>query len=76
MDIAVIPAYVAQGVGVALLPDRGPSPAHPGLRAVPLAGDGVSCQLAVASANTRGLPRAAEALLRLLPAHLADGPGF
>ena len=76
MDLAAIPLYVANGLGVALLPDGFADEAGLPIRAVPLAGAGLSWTLSVVSAHGRRISRAAQAFLELLPEHTRDGTSW
>ena len=71
-DLSTIPRYVAHGVGVALLPSA-LAGADRSVRAVALADVGLHWTLSVVTAAGRPPSRAAEALLRLVPAHVRFG---
>jgi DNA-binding transcriptional LysR family regulator len=72
-DLSTIPGFVAHGVGVAFLPSVLAGTELP-VRALRLADADLRWTLSVVSAAGRPLSRAAEAFLRLLPAHVRQGP--
>ena len=74
-DVATVPAYVAHGVGVAFLPRAMASIDLP-VTALRVADADLRWTLSVVSAHGRPLSRAAEAFLRLVPAHTRPGPFF
>jgi DNA-binding transcriptional LysR family regulator len=69
MDLATMPQYVANELGVAILPDSFAAGAELPIRAVPFAGVDLTWTLSVASARGRPLSRAARAFLDLIPHH-------
>ncbi len=75
VEIAAIPKFVEQGLGVALL-----APEFIGaelrVRAVPLAEKSARWTLCVGSSSTRPLTAAVARFLELIPAHLAPERGF
>ena len=74
-DVATVPAYVAHGVGIAFLPRAMASIDLP-VVALRVEDADLRWTLPVVSAAGRPLSRAAEAFLRLVPAHTRPGPYF
>ena len=72
-DLSTLPQFVASGVGVAFLPSALTTTELP-VRALGLADADLRWTLSVVTAAGRPLSRAAEAFLRLLPAHVRTGP--
>jgi DNA-binding transcriptional LysR family regulator len=72
-DLSTLPQFVASGVGVAFLPSALASGELP-VRALRVADADLRWTLSVVTAAGRPLSRAAEAFLRLLPAHVRTGP--
>jgi DNA-binding transcriptional LysR family regulator len=76
MDLAMMPLYVAHGMGVALLPDSFAAEIDLPIRAVPLTGLKLEWTLSVISAHGRRLSRAAQAFLDLVPGHTKEGTSW
>jgi DNA-binding transcriptional LysR family regulator len=72
-DLSTVPRFVAHGVGVAFLPAALGETELP-VRALRITDADLRWTLSVVSAAGRPLSRAAEAFLRLVPAHLRTGP--
>jgi DNA-binding transcriptional LysR family regulator len=72
-DMSTLPQFVAHGVGVAFLPSALAETGLP-VRALRIADADLHWTLSMVTAAGRPLSRAAEALLRLLPAHVRTGP--
>ncbi|RBQ20533.1 LysR family transcriptional regulator [Spongiactinospora rosea] len=69
-DITTIPQFVAHGLGVAFMPAAFAESVVPRVRAVPLAGGGLSWTLSVVTSASRTPARALHAFLDLLPHYI------
>lgn len=74
-DLPSVPAYVATGLGVAVIPQLTVQPGS-NVVVVPLAGQPLTWSLYVATARGRRRSRPIEALLDLLPDHINPNHGF
>lgn len=72
-DVSTVPEFIAHGMGVAFLPTIVPVGELP-VHALRLADADLRWTLSVVSAAGRPPSRAAEAFLRLVPAHVRQGP--